>query len=78
MLRKILIQSFTCKDNKTYDIGRILWAFSIVSYVCMGAYSIWEGQTWSAAEYGAGLSALLAGGGFGIAIKSKAEPLGEN
>lgn len=74
LLKKIIKHSFTCKDNKTYDIGRILWAFCILAYISIDCYSVYKGQDFAEMDFGIGLSTLLASGGFGIAIKRKSEP----
>lgn len=70
--KRVLRQAFT-DANDSYDLGKILWAKSVVSYI---AYGFWLGHTGHPPDplgYGAGLSALLGGGGAAIGLKHKAE-----
>jgi len=65
---------FTGVDNETWDIGRILWAKMSIVYCAVSAYhaiahGVFDSQNWAI-----GASAILAGGGGGLALKSKTEP----
>lgn len=73
---RLFKHSFTGRDNETFDIGRLLWALSVLAYIGICIYAVYKGQQFAAAEFGGGLSAQLAGGGFGVAVKGKTEPGG--
>lgn len=66
---------FTGKDNESFEIGRALWALSVLATIAYQGVAIWvKGQAFNSVEFGAGVAALLAAGGFGIAVKDKAAP----
>ncbi len=66
---------FTGKDNESFEIGRALWALSVLATIAYQGVAIWvKGQAFNPVEFGAGVAALLAAGGFGIAVKDKAVP----
>lgn len=67
-------QAFTGKDNETIDIGRILWAVSVLSFVVMGFAGVYKGQVTDYLQYGSGIAAVLAAGGAAIGFKGKTEP----
>lgn len=72
LVRKVVYEAFTDADGN-YDLGKILWAKSVLSYI---AYGFWLGHTGHPPDpfaYGGGLSALLGGGGAAIGFKHKAE-----
>ena len=70
----ILQNLFTGKDNETLDIGRVLWALSVITFLIMGVYSIRRGHSPDFLAYGTGLAALLAAGGAALGLKAKTEP----
>lgn len=72
--KKLLIQTFSGKDNQTLDVGRILWALSILSFLGMGFYGIYKGQVVDYIAFGTGAAALLAAGGAALGMKAKTEP----
>ena len=64
---------FTGKDNQSFELGRGLWALSMVAFVAFqGVALAWKGQAFSPVEFSTGAAAILAAGGFGIAQKDKA------
>lgn len=67
-------QMFSGKDNKTIDLGRVLWAKLVLVFAGATIYAIIEGQTFDPALWGVGAGAVLAAGGAGIAAKAKTEP----
>lgn len=69
-----LKQMFTGKDNKTLDLGRVLWAKAVVAFLAIGFYGIYNGNPMDYLAYGTGLAAVLAAGGAAIGLKSKTEP----
>jgi hypothetical protein len=73
-LKTIILHAFTGKDNETVDIGRVLWAISVLSFVVMGFIGAYKGQVTDYLQYGSGIAAVLAAGGAAIGLKSKTEP----
>lgn len=71
----MLIQHLlTGKDNKTYDIGRVLWTLGFLTYLGLSILAVIQKQPWHPMDFGYGLAAVLAGGGIGVAVKSHTEP----
>lgn len=66
---------FTGRDNRTYDIGRVLWFQSVQAFILISLYALYKGGTFDPILWGAGLSALIAGGGAGLAMKGSTEPV---
>jgi hypothetical protein len=69
-----MLHLFSGKDNTTLDIGRILWAISVVTFLLLSAYSIHNGQLFDPIAWGTGIGLVLGAGGAAIAIKSTTEP----
>jgi hypothetical protein len=65
---------FTGKDNRSFDIGRVILFEAVQSYIMLTAYFIFKGGAFDFIAYGTGLAALLAAGGAGIAMKAGTEP----
>jgi hypothetical protein len=72
--KDMLIHTFSGKDNQSLDIGRILWALSVLSFLGMGFYAIYKGQVTDFIAFGTGCAAVLAAGGAALGFKSKTEP----
>lgn len=47
-------------DNKTYDTGRCLAVFVVLSLTIMQGVALWRGQPFSPMEYGSGVAAVIA------------------
>lgn len=55
-----------------FELGRILWAIASLALIIYQGVAIWlNKQPFSPIEFGAGAAAILAAGGFGIAVKDK-------
>ena len=65
---------FTGKDNKTVDLGRVLWAKSVVAYLAIAFYQVHIGNPIDFVSHGAGISGILAAGGAAIGLKANTEP----
>jgi hypothetical protein len=65
---------FTGIDNKTYDLGRVLWAKISIVYCLISGWHVYHGNTFDPQQWAIGASAILAGGGGSIALKAKTEP----
>lgn len=75
MACKVFLKNlFTGKDNETFDIGRVLWALSCLTFLGISILTTIQGQPFHPMEWGTGLSAVLAGGGISVAVKSHTEP----
>jgi|HigsolmetaAR202D_1030399.scaffolds.fasta_scaffold04170_7 hypothetical protein len=72
-MKKFFKDLFTGRNNN-YDIARVMWFQSIQAYMLISAYSIYQGGTFDAIGWGAGLAALLGGGGAAIGLKANADP----
>lgn len=73
-MREFTKQIFTGKDKSTYDVGRVLWVLGVLVYLGLAILASIQMQPWHPMEFGTGLSAILAGGGIGIGVKSHTEP----
>lgn len=72
--KSLMFQTFTGKDNKTLDLGRILWANGVIIFFGLSIYDIYRGASFDASTWGIGLGAVLAAGGAAIALKASTEP----
>lgn len=75
-MKEFLTKLFSGADNKTVDLGRILWAKMSFVFCGVTVYSIYQGQLFSPETWGLGAGALLAAGGAGLGFKAKTEPSG--
>lgn len=73
-VEKFLRDCFTGRDSKTWDIGRILWALSVIVYLSLAIWDVAATHTFEYQEFGIGIGAVLAGGGLGINLKKSTEP----
>jgi len=75
-LSKVFHDLFTGIDNKTVDLGRILWAKMAVCYVALTGWHIWQNPQGALdfISWATGAAGLLAGGGAGLRLKSITEP----
>lgn len=72
----IWITLFTGKDNKSLDVGRVIWLLSVVSFITFAFIGLYLDKATDYISYGAGLSTLLAAGGAALGLKGKTEPEG--
>lgn len=73
-LAKFLRDLFTCRDNVTWDLGRIMWCLGTLVYFSMTLYSLYQGIPVDPLNWATGFGAILAGGGAAIALKKNDEP----
>ena len=72
MIGRFFRELLTSSDNHTFELGRALWALSVLAMLAFQGMAIWlKGQAFSPVEFGAGVAAILAAGGFGVAAKDK-------
>lgn len=69
MFYRIMKFWFTGKDNESYEIMRALTALSVLVMLGSVVYHLIANKTFDPVSVGAGLGALLFGGGAGSAIK---------
>ena len=70
---KFIKDCFTTSDGVTWDIGRVLWALTVLTFLCCAVYAIYKGQLWDAVSFGTGAGLCLAGGGVALGMKAKTE-----
>lgn len=75
MMVKILRDLFTGIDGESHDIGRYLWALSVIMGLLYAGYDLlWLMHPFDIVAYGTGCGLLLAGGGAALMAKSGTEP----
>ena len=65
---------FSGKDNRTLDLGRILWAIGTLVYFALSIHSVWHGTVFDPIAWGTGFGAVLAAGGAALWMKKDTEP----
>jgi hypothetical protein len=76
MIGTILRGFFTAADNRSFELGRGLWALSMVALIACQGVALWKGEAFDPVEFGTAAAAILAAGGFGVAAKDKANASG--
>lgn len=57
---KFIRDVLTDYDGTTYDTGRVLAVFCVLSLTVMQAWAVWKGGTFDAMAYGGGVAAVVA------------------
>jgi hypothetical protein len=70
-MRKILRDWFTAPGNENYEAGRALWFASVVAAIGYSGAHLYINGEFDILQFGGGIAALLASGGWGIATKDK-------
>jgi len=73
-VKSTIMQLFTGKDNKTLDLGRVLWAKAVLVFLGVAGYQVYQGTPIDFMNFGTGIAAVLAAGGAAIGLKSSTEP----
>ena len=73
-VKSTIMQLFTGKDNKTLDLGRVLWAQAVFVFLGVAGYQVYQGTPIDFMNFGTGIAAVLAAGGAAIGLKSSTEP----
>lgn len=68
----------TGKDNMTYDLGRVLWAFSFLVGVLADIVCQAFGQVFNLTDFGLGVGGLLTAGALSLKLKETTEPKGSD
>jgi hypothetical protein len=72
-LGNVLRGWFTSGDNCSFELGRALWATGVLAMIAYQGIALWwRAQPFNPVEFGTGIAAILAAGGFGVAAKDKA------
>lgn len=72
---KILKDVFTGIDGESYDMGRVLWALSVIAGLCYAGYDlVYLNTPFNIVNYGIGVGSLLASGGAALWAKRETEP----
>lgn len=74
MLSRIFKDCFTLADGETYDLGKILWAISVIVFLTLSILDVIHTKTFEYQDFGIGLGTVLAAGGASLAFKSGTEP----
>jgi len=73
-IKQHLLNLFSGKDNKTLDLGRVLWFKGSVVFSALSIYHVWKTGTFDFVAFSTGFGAILAAGGAAIWAKKDTEP----
>lgn len=73
-VKSVFRTAFSGTDNFSMDIGRILWAVSVLAGVLFAGFVCWHTKQFDIIAFGTGMGALLAGGGAALKLKETTEP----
>ncbi len=68
---KWLKDILTERDGETYELSAILAAFTVLGFVVMSVWKMWETRQFDPVSYGTGASAIIGGGGLSRLFKGK-------
>lgn len=71
MIRDVLRQLMTERDNRTHDIYRYLALLAIVVGLALNVYAVVKGQPFDMQTFGIGTGALFAGMGVALGLKKE-------
>lgn len=70
-MREVLRGWFKGPGNSAYEAGRFLWFISVLAGIGFAGYHLHANKQFNIIEFGTGMAALLAGGGFGVSVKDR-------
>lgn len=70
-MKKILKDWFTAPGNESYEAGRALWFLSVLAAIGYSGAHLYVNGAFDILEFGAGVGALLATGGWGVSVKDQ-------
>lgn len=73
-IRELAYNAFTGADNKSLDIGRILWTVGTFFYFGLSVYDISMGGKFVPMDWATGFGVVLAAGGAALGMKANSEP----
>ena len=66
---------FSGRDNRSTDVGRVLFAVAIVAAITLETYAVvWRGAAFDIVQFGGAIASLLLAGGASLAVKGHTEP----
>ena len=66
---------FTCRDNQSGDVGRVLFAAAIGTMIGMEVFVVgYRGAAFDVVQFGGAISSILLAGGASLAVKGHTEP----
>jgi hypothetical protein len=72
---KNLFHNWFTGPQGTFEIGRALWALSLLSVIVYEGLALWfKGQVFSPESFGIALATVLAAGGVGVGAKDALRP----
>ncbi len=71
-LRKLFHDWLSGPTNEHYEAGRFLWFVSVLAAIGYAGAHLYVNGVFDILEFGGGIAALLAAGGFGIGVKDRA------
>lgn len=77
-MRTIIRHFFTSADNKSGDIGRLLWALGCFIFLVLEAYQVYISGSFDMTNFGLGYGGLLMTGGGTLLLKKNTEPPHDN
>lgn len=69
-----LLHAFSGRDNQSVDMGRVLWAVSVLALIVFQAHTVWTDGHFDPIAFSGGCAAILAGGGAALGMKATTEP----
>ena len=70
----MLRHMFTTSDNTTGDLGRVLWACVVLSFIGLSSASLYRGFPFDPASWSIAAGTLLASGAGALRLKMATEP----
>jgi hypothetical protein len=74
MIKKILNDILTCRDNKTFDNGRVLAFLVVFCFLIFTGYDVYTTHSFEYEQFGIGIGATFAGIGLNLKLKETSEP----
>ncbi|MDT8328451.1 MAG: hypothetical protein RQ750_13890 [Roseovarius sp.] len=71
-MKKLLKDWFTAPGNNNYEAGRALWFVSVVAAIGFTGAHLYQNGAFDILEFGGGMAALIAAGGWGVGAKDMA------
>jgi hypothetical protein len=74
-IKKLCKDIVTEADGESFDIARLLWIAGSIVFLALAIWAVVKNhQPLDFMNFGAGLAAVLAGGGIGVGARAKMEP----
>ena len=70
-IKKLTREILSEKDNSTYELSAVLAAFTVLAFVAMSVWKMWQTKQFDPISYGTGASAIIGGGGLSRLFKGK-------